>query len=181
MPLPALPANLVQRYKLRYQVQGNQHSITVHMSTTGTSSDAGTNGTALANLLKTILPSNGSFVGVDFAAAGSNVFNPVVTLSIAGTGAAASGTINTPRAASFVGRNANGRKIRLFIIGVDLAADTNWRVEIAEDTRVSAIVTGLNAGTGDVRCIDGVAPLWRAYVNIKYMDHWVKAQRKLAG
>lgn len=181
MALPKLPADTTSRYRLVYSVAGIVHRINVHVPTATAQADAVTLGTNLANLLKGVLPNNCIFSSIEWAQLGSNIFNPIASLNIAGTVAGSTSTMNTPGYLSFVGRSLSGRKTRLFLFGVQAVNDNNWRVEGPENTAVQAVITGLNSGTGSVACIDGTMPVWKGYANFGYHRHFVKKARQGAG
>lgn len=181
MALPPLPPTTTARYKLHYAVGTLQHVLDVHVPTATTSDQAVTYGTALANLLKGICGNNVIFQAIDWAALGSNVFNQIATLNIVGAiGGAITGEA-LARECSFAGRSLSGRKTRLFLFGVAIPNDANWRIERGEHAGVAAVIDGLNAGVGQVACIDATLPVWRPYMNYWANKHWVKRARQGGG
>lgn len=179
MPLPPLPAHLTPRYRLNYSANNVLHSINVHLATPTSSSAALTAATALANLLKILCYASTSFTSVDYAEAGSDVFNQIGTLAIVGTLAGTTAAADNPRQGSFAGRSTSGRKTRLFIYGIAGGVDASYRFTRAEWPAVGTVVDGLNAGTGAIAAIDGSTTLaWKNYMNVGYNDRYVKKARR---
>lgn len=178
MPLPALPDSTTARYRLVYTADGITHRIQAHRPLQDTSAASITDATALANLLKVLVPTNVIFTGVEWADIGSNVFNLVATLNIAGTVATALTVADHPRFGSFVGRSNDGRKVRMLVFGVSGGADNTWRFTRQEYAAVGTVVDGLNTGTGNVRTISSGTPVWKNYMNLGYHDRYIRKARQ---
>jgi len=150
-----------------------------HQALQTTAAQAVTNATALANLLKVLQANDTLYTSVDFAEAGSDVFNPAGTLSIAGTQPIASTPAARPLYYNFAGRGVSGRKTRLFVFGIPAGIENNWRYTTAEAASVNTVVNGLNAQTGSLALIDGsVGITWKPYANVGANDRYVKRIRR---
>src|SRR5215204_5118922 len=121
IPLP--PSN-TPRFRIHYDQLTLQHSFQIRSLESPTS--IGTMiGDFLTSLAAQIMPLTISMV--DWAPAGSDIFNPVVT----GKEGVTYGTavvLDAPKAYSlgFLGRTSGGRRVRLFVFGVNTLA-TNYR------------------------------------------------------
>lgn len=178
MPLPALPAHNVPRYRLNYTTGNVQHAMVIHMSPLEDANNVIAYSSALANLLKPTVYTDCLFTSVDFAPAGSDVFNQVGTMSIAGTGAGTQPVTARPFYACYVARSPSGRKTRIFFFGAGVPGDLSWRITTVESAAVAAIVSGLNSGTGGIRTIDGQIPVWKPYMNYGASHRMVRRIRR---
>jgi len=118
-----------------------------------------------------------TITSVDFAASGSDIFNPVTT-GIEGTtyGSGAGAEFNEPWAITFVGRTAGGRRVRLALFGFTTLGN-NYRIGPGENTFVDAGIDVLQAAGANFLGIDGLVPVWRTYANVQVNDHWIKEAR----
>jgi len=179
MPLTPLPEDNTKRYKMIYTVGGQNHSLTARADNSVSDSAANTFFADIMATIVDILSDDTTWVDLEVAAQGSNVFNSTGTWTPAsGTG----GTLNTvdrPRALCFPGRTTNGRKTKAFIYGLVSAAATPATYE--EDPLVTADFQGfqglLNSQSNFWLGIDGLKPTWYFRVNYKTNDHWVDKAR----
>lgn len=178
MTLPPLPPTTTSRYRLNYTANGLAHSIVVHNPTGTSQATALSNATALANLLKPLVFTDTVFQSVDWADLGSDVFNPLGTLNIAGTFTGNGQPVGRPWYYGFVGRSPSGRKTRFFLFGVPIPNDANFRITTSELASIATAVTALNSGTGGIMCIDASQPVWKPYINVGTHDHYVKRIRR---
>jgi hypothetical protein len=114
---------------------------------------------------------------VEFAAAGSNIFNAITT-GIEGNayGTGAVGDTATPYYVNFIGRSAGGRRSRMAIFGIK-SVGTNYRYTPGEDTSIDAALAVLVVGGPNVWAIDGLPVIWKSYVNAGVNAHWQKVVR----
>lgn len=175
MPLPVLPADNTARFKLSYVNDGFTHTLTAR-STPISPATAGTHFDALFTALSPMLPIT-SILDVQFAAAGSNVFNPVTTGiegNIYGSGSGA--PIGASENVGFVGRTSGGRRARLWVYGINAIASADFRFNPGESADVDNAIIAIRAATGLYLGIDGLAPTWKGYANAGVNAFW---QRKL--
>jgi hypothetical protein len=137
-------------------------------------------GTHIQNFLITLAPVLFVLVvnDVEWAPAGSDVFNPVVTGAegyTVGTGTPSAPTLE-PLAYNFIGRTSGGRRVRRAIFGAVTGA-ANYRFSPGEQGDIDNAVNVLQAAGSTLLGIDGIAPIWKDYVNVKYFDHWVQEIR----
>lgn len=176
--LPKLPGYNTIRYKLTYSFGSLRHSITVHV-VDGTTENTAINAAGqLATLLKPILATTTVFDSVMFAAKGSDVFNTVATLSVAGTGGAGAGGTQQAVQVVFTARSNTGRKTRISVFGTALSVPSNFRFTEAGVPAIGTIRQGLTAGTGNIVCIDASTPLWHSGATCGYNDHVAKLLRR---
>lgn len=174
MALPPLLPNNTARYRVSYTSNSVLHSFQIRSLSSPSAIGAHINAffAALApQLYETTIGST------EFAAAGSDVYNLVTTGAegaIHGTGV---GPLNVvPLAFNFIGRTSGGRRVRRAIFGSTTVA-VNYRAQPGEFSAIDAARAVLvNAGSM-IMGIDGITPIWKTYVNLKYFDHWVKEVR----
>lgn len=172
-----LPENGTARWKYTYQNGLHQHSITFRAVQTSTTAE-------IDAIFQGIITSLGpAFVStqvtsLEKALLGSDVFLPVAGSTVVGTSFGSGATIGQQDALSigFVGRGDDGRRARLFLFGWN-GAVSNFRLTPAENSSVGDVVAQLNTVAIPLLTISGSAPVWNAYANIQYNDHWVKKSR----
>lgn len=170
---PLAPSN-TPRFRVHYATVGGDHTMQIRSASSPLAIGAFVAGfwTALgaASSAKVV-----SFV--DFAPAGSDIFNPVATTLDGNTyGSGSVVSENYAWAYTFVGRTPGGRRVRLVtFLATDLGA--NYRFSAGEDGNIDAAVAVLVAAGGLVVGIDGLTPVWKSYVNVQVNDHWVKVLR----
>lgn len=176
MPLPPLLPDNTPRYKAFYHNAAHNHVTTLRAGGSHSPASIGAQFDVLMTALAPIL----NVVTVDrweYAPAGSNIFNPVVTgfegLSYgSGTGNAT----NAPWFYGFVGRTSGGRKTRFMIFSaVDLGQ--NYRFSPGENVNTDAAVLVPQASVNCFYGIDGLKPLWYSYVNAGADAYWQRKGR----
>lgn len=178
VPVTALPASNTNRYWLDYTVNSDPHSLMMR--------DFGGLGAAAVSSIYSDLLSLFStddiygigVTGMRFAVAGSDVTLP---RTYSGTASFSGGTaFDTDRRAaqySFTGRDDSGHKGRIFIFGAKFSANGDYRLQVAENARISDVVDYLNALPTSFCSINGKKMVWNAYANTGVNDHWVKKAR----
>jgi hypothetical protein len=170
---PLSPDN-TPRFRVFYDMAGDQHSFQIrsHASpaTVGGIVDNFLSNMGIAGYLKTIL-------FVDFAVAGSSVYNPVTT----GIEGNTYGSGLAPAEAqawefNFIGRTVGGRRVRIGVFGATALGD-NYRYIAGESGQLDSAIAALVAAAGNIVGIDDLTPVWKDYVNVKPNDHWVKNLR----
>lgn len=113
----------------------------------------------------------------EWAPAGSNVFNPVVT----GTEGDSFGS-GTPTgdvrawAVNFIGRSASGRRVRLMVFSPTLLGG-DYRFNPGEAGFFDAARNVLNSAGSTIQTIDGQTPVWKTYINALANAYWQKELR----
>jgi len=174
MPLLPLPTSNTPRFRVHYDNNGLDHSFQMRSSQSPAAIGAAANSflTALSTLLSLI-----TITFVEFAPAGSDIFNPVVTGIEGNTyGAGVPTIVQQTTAVNFVGRTTGGRRLRIAVFGV-LGFAQNWRAVAGEVPAVDAAIAQLIAKPLEFRGIDNLVPVWKTYANIKAWDHWVDQVR----
>lgn len=175
MALPVLPANNTPRFRVNYTASNHNHSFQIRSNASPSAI-----GTHITTFLTTMTSLLFQLVVVDvyWAAAGSDVFNPVVTGAeghTVGAGTPSAPTLE-PLAINFIGRTSGGRRVRRAVFGA-MGGGTNYRYTPGENPNVDNAINVLQAAGSILLGIDGVAPIWKNYANVKYFDHWVKEVR----
>ena len=170
---PLAPSNTA-RFRVFYTIMGDQHSLQVR----STSSPA-----ALGVILDNYFSAFGVTIAnlvidtVDWAPAGSDIFNPITT-GIEGN-TYTGGTFTAEQRAweyTFVGRTAGGRRVRFSQFGA-LFLGGDYRIVAGESAPIDAVVAVLQGAGGNILGIDGLVPTWKTYANSAVNDHWVKVLR----
>lgn len=170
---PLAPSNTA-RFRFHYTTVGQNHTLQIR----STSSPV-----AVGEFFRNIMEALGTSIfsltlnSVDFAAIGSDIFNPIVTGQegeVWGTGPGAD--FNTPWALTFIGRTTGGRRVRMAVFGYSTLSG-NYRVNPTESILVDAAIDALQAAAGGIIGIDGLTPVWYEYANVQVNDHWVKEIR----
>lgn len=171
-----LPHNNTAIFYVDYTVINVQH--TFELRATGGLSPASLGtflNTFLGHLSADILSLTVNLVR--FAAAGSNVSNPVTT-GIEGTvyGSGAGTPDSVPAFLNFIGRSTGGRRVRLAVFGYKTNF-SNFRLLNSEDTHVADAVGDLNGLANGALAIDGIKPVWYPYANVGFSAYWIRQVR----
>lgn len=191
MALPPLPANNTARYWVDYTANGRAHSAMFrYLEPTPGSEPSVPFRARVASFLSDMT----AWLPAGFAVTGARFSPKLSTVSLPATPPAApsaTGVANAaeaPAFASWVGRSPQGRKFRLFLIGVsqaatDLGAGIDYRVLTSEGTVPSATVANLEGwcalgGTDGLYAIDGVVGCnIYNYVNLGFNAYWQREMR----
>jgi hypothetical protein len=174
--MAALPPSNTARYKWHYAFGGNNHVGIVRAS--GVHSPSGF-GTWLDGLL-TILDPIWNTIGVslvEFAANGSDIFNPVTT-GIEGNSYGSGSALGLiwPQFLAFQGRTSGGHKCRMSIYGIS-PEENDYRFETGDNATVDAAVTYVQTTSPYAKGIDGVTPVWYSYANTGFNAYWQRKNR----
>lgn len=168
-----LPSNTA-RYKVHYTVGG--HSHTMELRSVASPSAIGTLVDAFLTALSSILHAMVIDL-VEFAASGSDIFNPV-TSGIEGNtyGIGAGTTDQVPIFFNFIARSSGGRRLRMAIFG-GTSLGTDFRFIAGELGPIDAAIAVLVAAGSQLMAIDGLTPVWKTYANAGFNAHWQRALR----
>lgn len=173
---PTIPANNTRRYYLDYIAGNVQHTMCVRTGNDVPEGEASTNIggflTQLAPILRLI-----TIVGFRRAEAGSNVTNPVTWSGAATYGSGNQPVEDVPKYLSFIGRDSFGQRVRVFVFGINLGPDANWRISATENTAVSNAITFLRGRTTTFLSVRYMVPVWKSYANIGYHAYWQRQRR----
>lgn len=173
---PTLPTNNTRRYFLDYTVGNVQHTLCVRTSNNTTAAEASTDIggflTALAPVLRQI-----TITGLRLADAGSNVTNPVTWSGAATYGSGNQPLEDVPKYISFIGRDVVGDRVRVFVFGVNLGPDANWRITTTENTAIANAINHLKTRTTTFLSIRYAAPIWKPYANFGFHAYWQRQRR----
>jgi hypothetical protein len=115
---------------------------------------------------------------VTFAPSGSDIFNPVTTGIEGNTyGSGGGAAVGAAQFVSYIGRTAGGKRVRMFVYGVNAIAANDYRFVLGESTQVDDAIAVLNANSTLLKGIDGGAIVWKNYANAGVSAHWQKALR----
>lgn len=170
---PLAPSN-TPRFRVHYTVIGVQHSLQIR---------SGVSPGALGSFVAALYTNLGVDVFgttidfVDWAPAGSDIFNPVTT-GIEGNayGSGAGNQEFIPWAFTFLGRTSGGRRARFAIFGAK-SLSGNYRVTAGEQATVDGVVALLQSVGSGVVAIDGLPAVWKTYADVQVNDHWLKNVR----
>jgi len=178
MPLSPLPESNTKRYFLVYTADTVEHRAQIRVANTVSDAAAVLELAGLITDIQALLYVSTHFNSLEVADEGSDIRNPVSGwTAITGSGDADEPDINRPLSHSFVGRSPTGRKVRLFLFGTQFGTPTEWRVTPGGGSAITTAIARLNSTASFYLAIDGSKPIWYPYVNVKYNDHYVDAQR----
>jgi hypothetical protein len=114
---------------------------------------------------------------VEWAASGSNVFNPVVTGAEGhGYGTGAGTVTEIPEYIDFVGRTPGGKRVRAAFFGLGISA-VDYRFQAGENADVDAAIAVLVGSSASLLGIDGLNPVWKSYANQGFNAYWQREVR----
>jgi len=173
MPLPVLPASNTPRFRFHY-TQGVQHSF--QMRSNASPAVQGEHAASFLTALGAAIYSM-TMDFVDWAPAGSDVFNPVITGIEGDTfGAGLVTQAAQANAYNFIGRTSGGRRVRLMVFGATTVGG-DYRFGAGEGASLDAALAQLIGSGNAVQGIDGLTPVWKSYVNALVSAHWQQALR----
>lgn len=171
-----LPPNNTIRFFVDYSQAFGPHTAVIR--TNGLASPAN-----IGTLVDAILTSLGPLIMattidvVRFAAAGSNISNPVTTGIEGNTYGAGSGsTFTAATSLNFVGRSSGGRRCRFELFGYESSV-SDFRVTEAESTEVTAALATIRGAANSFLAIDNVKPVWYPYANVSINAYWQRKYR----
>lgn len=174
MPLPPLPFNNTDIAWLKYTSCGIQHELMFRQPAATPQGDIIANAVALANAVKSLLPSADAFIGLRHQDSGSNLSFPLAWTSIAGTGAAFSENDDKAKFLALAGRSLSGYRCRITLFTPHLSDSYQYRYNAG-----TALNTAVQAMEPPAVAIDGNEVIWHAYSNIGYNAYWQRRLRKL--
>jgi hypothetical protein len=170
--MPPLPANSTDRYFLDYTVAGFQHTLAMRTDPAIAEADA----LATLNAFMDVV---GPFCypitvdGARFQATGENVSVDVVWTGAAGWGTGTPIPANTAQFYDFVGRDAQGHRVRVFVYGAGLVTSGgDYRITDSEAGWVSDAYAALVSDNDAWLSIGGLNPVWKTYVNCGPSAYW---------
>jgi hypothetical protein len=176
--MAALPESNTTRWWLDYTVSGQAHSMLMRTTTDKTAAQVSTVFSGFFDLLDTASVYQIDVTGMRKALVGSNVTLPQTYLGTTQFGAGtAIGNDFRAKTFSFTGRDDTGHKIKLFVFGAITQADGDYRLQVGTDTHIDQVVDYLNALNGFWNTINEGHPVWNAYANVGFNDHWIKRAR----
>lgn len=171
------PKNL-PRMKLHYTGATGNHSLTLHLPSSGVVTDAITLAAAAATAFKALIGSAYSFTSADFAPALTNVFNPIAFTPVTGTNT--NGAVASQKAGvmSFTGKTLIGTRIAVMIFTDQGWSITNYRVTTPLPASVNTALAFLNNPASGFVAADGNVATFHTYANFDSNEHYVKRLRR---
>lgn len=180
MPLPPLPDNNTARLWVEYDTTVGIHELLFRQHSAATKSDFITQVRQFCTQLVGLVNSSGGFTSARYAAAGSDISNPESWAAINGTNATAPSVLARPIFATFSGRTATGRKARLYFFTPYINFESDFRLELADNTALANARAILESPTRHIGAIDGTAPIWYPYFNIGFNAYHQRKARQFA-
>lgn len=171
-----LPHNNTAIYYMDYTVSGIQHTAEARFDGALSPVSFGSTMNAFLNTIDSLLfLLSVDVVRVQFE--GQNHSSPVITGIEGNTyGSGAPTGAARPNFLRFVGRSSGGRRVSMDLY-VCNTGDSNFRITNSENADVASAVAILNGESAVFLAIDGIAPTWYAYVNVKQNSYWVRRLR----
>lgn len=172
-----LPPSNTERWKYTYSNAIAEHSFIFRLVDGSDIADADAVVSALMTFYDDLVVES-TITGVEFAAEGSDIFNPRAGSTVVGDtfGTTAANLTSNAVAATLIGRSEDGRRSRLSIFGW-FGAVSEYRLTVAENTDLGVLIAFLNAGTTPLISIGGIGVVYKQYIDIKANDHWVGRAR----
>lgn len=174
--MAALPEDNTARYKWFYTFAGNNHVGQVRAAGVHSPSSFGTwlDG-LLTELVPVLYPV--TITKVEFAPAGSNIFNVVTTGIESNTYGTGSPTgLLAPQFIAFQGRTSGGHRVRMSIYGIK-PEENDYRFEPADNADVDDAIAYIQITSSFAKGIDGVTPTWYGYANTGFNAYWQRKNR----
>ena len=108
----------------------------------------------------------------------SNVTNPISWTAVVGTSDVPADVDRAPRFGSFVGRSAQGHRVKFGIYGIAFVDDASYRWNAAESAGVTNAVADLNDLQAKLGTITGSKAVWKQYMNTGYNAYWQRKARR---
>lgn len=161
-----------------YTVGSEQHSMQSRSTPSFSDAVAVSHMQAVAAALQPAAGSDVTFLGVEVAAQGSNVRNPIAGFTpVTGTGGTRA-TFSNALSICIAGRATSGRKTKAFFYG---SAGVGIPASYEENPLTTPALQGwqglLNSQSDFWLAIDGVKPVWYFRATFTWNDHWVRVGR----
>lgn len=174
-----LNPNTTLRLLIQYTSGGETHVAECRPDGVTTYAAAQTYADGLIPLMKAVMANADQVTGAYVYLAGSNVSNPIVITTGAGT--AGDGVINDQSKsafASYVGRSLLGRRVRFTIFTLAAYSFNDTRVYYGVVGAVwSNLGTYLGAEATLATAVDGNTTLWKSYVNFGRNSYFQRKYR----
>lgn len=168
----ALPRSIVH-----YTAVTTAHKLLIHYAPGTDAALALTNSAAIVAQLKTISTAQCTFDGHDYAPAGSNIFNPTTWTNVVGTFAGTRTAAGRASYYGFVGRTAGGCRGRFWLYTTTDSGEASWRWNPGEFTAGTTLLTWLNSTSNPMVARDGLAIVFKSYINAGNNYHWLRKMR----
>jgi len=169
--------NNTARLKVFYQNAVAEHTLLIRFDGVDGLADAQTR---LGLLVSAMSPLTFfcEVTAVQQAAEGLDIFNDVPGATILGLtwGSGPCTEEVNAVAGTFIGRSTAGRRSRLSFFGYK-GATSDYRLTSTESSDIADALDALDGADGSFLSIDGNAPIWKRYIDVKAFDHWVDATR----
>lgn len=172
--MAALPDSNTARFKFHYTSTSTAHTLQLRSNVSPAVA-----GLVFDNLFNALSPElfATTLDFVEWAPAASDVFNPVVTGyegSTYGVGGALPYQVG--QFYGFIGRSAGGRRNRFAVFGAKQLG-VNFRFQPSENINIDAALATLVGSAANILAIDGLATVFKSYVNAGVNVHYQKAVR----
>jgi hypothetical protein len=178
MPLTPLPESNTKRYFVGQQAGALHHEIQIRVS------DAVDNAAAVSalqfvfGLVAENMFDDCFFDTLNVAENGSDIRNPVAGWTTIGGGVLGAQPNNDePLTLCARGRSTDGRKVRLFLWGMQFTRGENWELIPTPDSGLDLFLERLNASPNLFLSISGAQPVWQGNYTVTYNDAAIKNKR----
>lgn len=169
-----LPANNTSRVFVDYTDGTNQHTVSCRFDESFSSAEE-----AVAQMAG-FLNAHGqrsfliTIIGARSQGAGESVSLPITWTGDATYGSGLMSPTLAPRQVLYLGRSADGRRIKVSMFGSNLSETDNFRTLASSVGDVGEAIAVLEAAglTGAFLTISNLVPLWLGYVSHNYNNHF---------
>lgn len=167
-----LPPNTTARVLLDYSVAGYEHTMECRIKTGATSQDAVDAMASLIGALDAQLYES-TFVGLRRIDEGANVSYPLSETFAASWGDGAAVGNETAQYYDFVGRSADGRRVRVAIFGAKIVSNNDvYRLPKSLGGLWEDALDAIAADPDVFVTISEQSPLWHPYINTGINAYW---------
>lgn len=177
MPITPLPPSNTKRFWVVYTYGPHLHKMQVRTTNDFPDASALANLQFDLNLIASEMRNEWAAVGLEVAAAGSDVRNPVAGwTTISGTGGITTQAQHFIRTVSIRGRSASGRKVKYLLFGSTLGETDDFEITPGVGG-FSTLIASMESRASMYLAIDGSKPVLRSNLLEDYNDHWEKVVR----
>jgi len=172
-----LPVSNTDRWRYTYQNAIAEHTVMFRLLDGSGVADADNVFNAIISYFDDLVALS-TVTLLEFAPSSSDIFNPIGGSDIVGTefGVNTANPTTNSVGATFVGRSPDARRTRFTIFGW-FGAVSDYRLTTGEDANLEPLIAFLNDPGTPIIGIGGLGPIFKAYIDIKANDHWVKEAR----
>ena len=181
LDLPEIEDDYTKRYFLDYEGPAGKHTMLFRFDPSASDADCKGKITNVVNALKTQVHSTVLFNGLRYSAPATRVSFPTTWTTIVGTNTITPLPQNYPAFISLVGRDTQGRRARLMLLGVSGVPDADYRIQRQDHAQYATIIDTVRAATPTpLMSKGGFTVIWNDYINAGFHSYFQRKRRIVA-